>query len=78
MGEILTMGTINELQLVSINQAAKLLHINRGEIIRAMDVFRQSGGRAGLAYIARGARRVVRAGAIKAWLIGIEREGAAA
>ena len=76
MCDIYPFGTINELQLLSINQSAKLLHINKGEIIRAMDMFQQSGGRAGLAYIAKGARRVIRAGAIKNWLERIEAEGA--
>lgn len=52
--------------------------MNKNEIETAMDLFRQSGGRDGLAYIAKGSRRVIRAGAIKAWLIAQERKEIAA
>lgn len=70
--------TICELELMSVNRAAKLLRVNKNEIETAMDLFRQSGGRDGLAYIAKGPRRVIRAGAIKAWLIAQERKEIAA
>ena len=66
--------TICELELMSVNRAAKLLRINKVEVENAMDLFKQSGGRDGLAYIAKGSRRVIRAGAIKAWLIAQERK----
>ena len=69
---------ICELELMSVNRAAKLLRVNKNEIETAMDLFKQSGGRDGLAYIAKGSRRVIRAGAIKAWLIAQERKEVAA
>lgn len=66
--------TICELELMSVHRVAKLLRVNKGEIENAMDLFRQSGGRDGLAFITKGSRRVIRAGAIKAWLISQERK----
>lgn len=66
--------TICELELMSVNRAANLLRVNKNEIETAMDLFRQSGGRDGLAFISKGSRRVIRAGAIKAWLIARERK----
>ena len=66
--------TICELELMSVNRVANLLRVNKNEIETAMDLFRQSGGRDGLAFISKGSRRVIRAGAIKAWLIARERK----
>lgn len=70
--------TICELELMSVNRAAKLLRVNKNEIETAMDLFGQSGGRDGLAYIVKGSRRLIRAGALKSWLISLERKTIAA
>ena len=69
---------ISELELMSVHQAANVLHLNRGEITHGMDLFKQSGGRDGLAYIVKGSRQLIRAGALKAWLIALERKTIAA
>lgn len=69
---------ISELELMSIHQAAKVVHLNRGEIQNAMDKFVQSGGRDGLAFISKGSRRLIRAGALKSWLISLEKKAIAA
>lgn len=69
---------ISELELMSVNQAAKVVRLNRGEIQNGMDAYVQSGGRDGLAYIVKGSRRLIRAGALKSWLISLERKTIAA
>ena len=70
--------TICELELMSVHQAAKVVHLNRGEILNGMDAFVQSGGRDGLAFIVKGSRRLIRAGALKSWLISLEKKTIAA
>lgn len=76
--KIRTTENICELELLSIDRVAKLLRIGKLEVQHAMTLFVQSGGRDGLAYIERGARRCIRAGAIKDWLVAQERKVSAA
>lgn len=67
-----------ELELMSVDRAAKILRVNKREIMNWTDKFRQSGGHDGLPYIAKGSRKLIRAGALKAYLIAQERKEAAA
>ena len=73
--EMEKVGRISELALLTINKAAKLMSVDRSEIYHAMDVHVQSGGRDGIAYIERGSgRRLIRAGAIREYLVNQERK----
>lgn len=70
--------TICELELMSVARAAKLLRVRPEDLIHEMEVFVQSGGRDGLPFISKGSRRVIRAGALKDYLIAQERKEIAA
>lgn len=65
---------MSELELLSIARAAEILRVNKCELTHAMEVFVQSGGHDGLPFISKGSRRVIRAGALKAYLIAQERK----
>lgn len=72
--EVEGVGRVSELALLSINRAAKMMAVDKSEIYHAMDVYVQSGGRDGLAFMVRGSRRSIRAGAIREYLVSQERK----
>lgn len=63
---------MSELEILTIPRAAKILRVDRHEIMDACEVYRQSGGKAGLRCFRKGARTCIRAGALKDWLISLE------
>lgn len=63
---------ISELEILSIPHAAKILKVDRHEIMDACETYRQSGGKAGLRCFKKGARTCIRAGALKDWIISLE------
>lgn len=63
---------MSELELLSVARAAEILHVDKREISDACEVYRQSGGKAGLRCFKKGARTCIRAGALKDWLISLE------
>ena len=78
VAELKHVAPTSELELLTINRAAKLLHVRPEELVHDMDVFIQSGGRDGLPFISKGKRKVIRAGALKAYLIRKEQKEVAA
>jgi hypothetical protein len=72
--DVKSVPAISELKILSVNSAAKIMGIDKGEILHAMEVYVQSGGRDGLAYMERGMRKAIRAGAIKAYLMNQEKK----
>lgn len=72
--EMESVGRISELTLLPISRAARLMAVDKTEIYHAMDVWVQSNGHDGLAFIVRGSRRSIRAGAIREYLVNQERK----
>lgn len=56
---------MSELEILSVERAAKILHVAKSEISDACEVYRQSGGKTRLRYFRKGARTCIRAGALK-------------
>lgn len=66
---------ISELTLLPVSRAARLMAVDKSELHHAMDVYVQTNGRDGIAYIERGSgRRLIRAGAIREYLVNQERK----
>lgn len=68
------LGRISELALLSVNRAAKMLAVDKVDVYHAMDVYVQTDGHDGLAFLMRRNRRVIRAGAIREYLLKEERK----
>lgn len=64
----------SELELLSLDRAANILRVRPADIVSAMNLYVQSGGRDGLPFISKGSRKVIRAGALKAYLIAQEKK----
>lgn len=67
-------GRISELALLTVSRAARLMSVDKSEILHAMDVYVESNGRDGLPFLVRGCRRSIRAGAIREYLVHQERK----
>lgn len=63
---------INEVSILSVDAASKILGVNKRDVMNACEVFRQSRGRDGLRCFTKGTRTVIRAGALKEWLMRLE------
>lgn len=72
--DVKSVPEISELKILTVNTAAKIMGIDKSEIVHAMELYVQSNGRDGLPYMERGARRSIRAGAIKDYLIHQEKK----
>ncbi len=74
ISDVQSVPALNELTILTVNSAARIMGIDKSEIRHAMEIYVQSGGRDGLAFMERGTRKSVRAGAIKAYLLNQERK----
>lgn len=72
--DVKSVPEISELKILTIRSAAALLGIDKADITHAMELYVQSNGRDGLPYMERGARRSIRAGALKEYLMKQERK----
>ena len=72
--DVKSVPEISELKILTIRSASALLGIDKADITHAMELYVQSNGRDGLPYMERGARRSIRAGALKEYLMKQERK----
>lgn len=68
-------STPNEqIEIMTVIEAARVTHLDRGKIAKAMDDWQASRGRIGLAYCRPyGKRRMVRRSALRDWFDRLER-----
>ena len=63
-----------QLEIMTVVEAARLTHLDRGKIAKAMDEWQSSNGRIGLAFChPYGKRRMVRRSALRDWFDRLER-----
>lgn len=63
----------DQIELLSVRQAAKVTGLARGTISAAMDGWEKTRGRQGLRFVQPSTRRLVRRSALLEWFTGMER-----